>query len=238
MVSVCMATYNGEKYIKEQISSILLQLAGGDELVISDDQSNDNTVSIIESFGDKRIRLFLNSKKKGVINNFENALANAKGDFIFLSDQDDIWFPDKVAECLLRLENYNLVVSNCEIVDGSLNVINTSYFKALNAGSGLIRNLKKNTFLGCCICFDKALLKLVLPFPSKIPMHDIWIGFTGTLFGKVKFYDKVLMQYRRHDFTVTHQTVGKSKDGIIKKVQNRINQLKYIPLLMYRRYIR
>ena len=90
MISVCMATYNGEKYIQEQIDSILCQLSKDDELVISDDHSTDATCDIIKSYNDRRIKLFLNELAKGVTHNFENALLHSKGDIIFLADQDDV----------------------------------------------------------------------------------------------------------------------------------------------------
>lgn len=95
MISVCMATYNGEEYIKEQLESILCQLGEMDEIIISDDGSTDNTLNIIESYNDSRIKIHINTGKHGFVYNFENALQKAKGEYIFLSDQDDIWLPEK-----------------------------------------------------------------------------------------------------------------------------------------------
>ena len=103
MISVCIATYNGEKYIKEQLDSIIPQLGHEDEIVISDDGSSDSTLDIINSINDERIRITVNQGKHGVNSNFNNALLHAKGDFIFLADQDDIWLSGKVAECLKAL---------------------------------------------------------------------------------------------------------------------------------------
>ena len=96
MISVCIATYNGEKYIKQQLLSILKQIKVNDEIIISDDHSTDKTFNIIKSFNDTRIKFFLNNKGKGYTRNFENALEKAHGDIIFLSDQDDIWIDNKV----------------------------------------------------------------------------------------------------------------------------------------------
>ena len=96
MISVCIATYNGEKYIREQLDSILPQLGLDDEVIISDDSSTDNTLKIIEEYNDCRIKIFSNNKFYSPILNFENALKKAQGDFIFLSDQDDIWKSNKV----------------------------------------------------------------------------------------------------------------------------------------------
>ena len=95
-ISVCMAVYNGEKYIREQIASILGQLAPGDELIISDDGSSDGTLDEARAFGDARIRLLANQLDRGYSGNFENAIRHAGGDIIFLSDQDDVWLPGRV----------------------------------------------------------------------------------------------------------------------------------------------
>lgn len=125
MVSVCMATYNGEPFLREQIDSILSQLNEKDELVISDDNSKDSTVDIIKSYHDKRIKLFINKEKKGVTHNFENALVHSKGDLIFLADQDDVWLPGKIKELIsfLKEGNYDVVTCNCALTDTYLNII-------------------------------------------------------------------------------------------------------------------
>ena len=118
-ISVCLATYNGEKYIKEQLDSILPQLSANDEIIISDDNSTDDTINIIRSLNDERIKIYVN-KTKGIVKNFENALNNASGDIIFLSDQDDVWKNDKVKKILSAFSSDNsltFVFSNAEIID-------------------------------------------------------------------------------------------------------------------------
>jgi glycosyltransferase involved in cell wall biosynthesis len=235
MVSVCMATYNGGEFIYDQISSVLPQLSFDDELIISDDGSQDETISIIQSFNDPRIRLFRNKSNIGVVKNFENALIKAQGDYIFLCDQDDVWFNNKVQLCCELLKEFDIVVSDCHIVDRDLNIVEPSYFDYLNSRAGLFRNLSKNTYLGCCLCFKRLILKLIIPFPEKIPMHDIWIGFVGGLFYKVRFEPIPMMLYRRHSYTFTHKKVGQSRANLIGKINNRINQIRYVPLLLLRR---
>ena len=118
-ISVCIATYNGEKYIKEQLSSILSQLEENDEVIISDDSSTDNTIQIVENFKDKRIRIFREQKFKSPIYNFENAISKATGDIIFLSDQDDIWHKAKVHKIKQYLSNEDItcIVTNASIID-------------------------------------------------------------------------------------------------------------------------
>lgn len=193
-----MAAYNGERFIATQISSILEQLGPEDELIISDDQSRDNTVAIIKSFKDTRIKLFIHSSKAGPVENFENALNQASGDIIFLSDQDDIWLPGKVSAQIFWLNNYDLVTSDAAVVDEKGSLLYPSFHNINKSGNGFIRNWINNGFMGCCMAFNKKVLNYVLPFPKKIAMHDSWIGLNVSLVGKCYFLDKPLIHYRRH----------------------------------------
>lgn len=199
MLSVCMPTYNGEKFIGRQLASILNQLGENDEVVISDDSSTDRTVEIIKSFNDKRIRLLEGNKFHSPIYNLENALKNARGDFIFLSDQDDEWTEEKVKICLENLKNFDLVIHDADVVDAEGKEIAESFFKINHTKSGKIYNLLKNGYVGCCMCFSKKLLNSLLPFPKNLPMHDIYIGNYAAFNGfKVKFISDRLIHYRRH----------------------------------------
>ena len=229
MISVCMATYNGEKYIKEQLDSILVQLGDKDEIVISDDGSSDATIEIVESYQDSRIKIYRNSFKNLILN-FEFALKQANGDFIFLSDQDDLWLPNKVEISLAYLIKYDIVVSNCQVVNQNLEVINKSFFQLNNSGQGLISNLIKNSYLGCCLAFRKEILNKVLPFPKKIPMHDIWVGFVSELFFKPKFIEEPLMLYRRHGSNES-PTGEDSPFNLYRKFLFRYNIVKNTPKL-------
>jgi glycosyltransferase involved in cell wall biosynthesis len=110
MISVCMAVYNGEKYLQEQIESILKQLSPEDELVLSDDASTDASIEIIERIKDSRLILLKNEKRLGPIYNFERALVHCRGDLIFLSDQDDLWLTGKVNACVQKLKEYDLIL--------------------------------------------------------------------------------------------------------------------------------
>lgn len=203
MVSVCMSTYNGEKYLKRQLDTILEQLGPEDELVISDDSSSDRTIDIIKSYADKRIRLFENKHFKSPVFNLEFALKQAGGEYIFLADQDDVWLPGRVQKMSEKLLEYDLVVCNAFIVDQDEKVIHESYFDWKGSGSGFWKNLRKNSFLGCALAFNRKILHAVLPFPQKIIMHDVWIGLMAESLGKVDFLDEKLMLYRRHTDNVT-----------------------------------
>lgn len=221
MISVCMATYNGEKYIQEQIESIIMNLSSNDEIVISDDGSKDNTIAIIKSYKNKfpNIKIF-KGPGKGVIHNFENAIINADGDLIYLSDQDDIWEANKVETVNNCFENrkIKLVVHNALIVDGQGKSSGKDFFEFRNSHTGLVKNLLKNSYIGCCMAFRKNLAREFLPFPENIEMHDWWIGLVSELTNGSYFLDEQLIRYRRHDGNVSpmhHHPIG-------KMVQNRI----------------
>lgn len=229
MISVCMATYNGEKYIKEQLDSILLQIGDKDEIIISDDGSSDATIEIVESYQDSRIKIYRNSFKNLILN-FEFALKQASGDFIFLSDQDDVWLPNKVQVSISYLMHNDIVVSNCQVVNQQLIVINKSFFELNKTKKGLFSNLIKNSYLGCCLAFRKEILSKVLPFPKNIPMHDIWLGFVAELFYKIKFIEEPLMLYRRHGGNES-PTGEDSPFNLYRKFLFRYNIVKNTPKL-------
>lgn len=233
MISVCIATYNGEKYIREQLNSILPQLGLDDEVIISDDSSTDNTLKIIEEYNDCRIKIFSNNKFHSPILNFENALKKAQGDFIFLSDQDDIWQSNKVEVVMKYLNNgIDLVLSDGMIVDAHLDVVSTSIYALLNSHKGFVRNLIHNSYSGSRMAFTRKVLEYVLPFPKKIAMHDIWIGLCAELFFRVEFISDSLILYRRHGDNAS-VTGGKSPFGFGYKIQYRI----YIVIQLIKRWV-
>lgn len=213
-VSVCMAVYNGELFIKEQCASILKQLSANDELIVSDDHSTDNTIAIVESFNDSRIKIIQNTLGKGANKNFEHAISHAGGDVIFLSDQDDVWMDNKVKETLPILERYDIMMSDAIIVDENLSEIAPSLITHINAGRGIIKNLLKGTFYGSCMAFKKSLLPYVLPFPNTVEMgHDLWIGLVAKMVGaKMFYYRQPLILYRRHTAAYTNTGQGRKRE--------------------------
>ena len=220
-ISVAMATYNGEKYITKQIDSILNNLNNNDEIIISDDGSTDNTINIIKSYNDKRIKLF-NGPKQGLIKNFENAISHCNNNYIFLSDQDDIWASNKKEEILktFKKTNSDLIIHDCTVFDSDTNqILINSFFEFRNSKKGIIKNIIKNSYIGCCMAFDKKIKDIILPFPNNIPMHDQWIGLMAEKKGNVYFLNKKLIKYRRHNDNKTdlkHQ-------NIFIMLRNRIN---------------
>jgi len=205
-ISVAMATYNGAKYIEEQIDSILKQLNLDDELVVSDDNSNDSTLEILKKYQntDKRILIYPN-EGKGILANFENAISKCSNEIIFLSDQDDIWLGNKVQIVKNQFTDckVSLVLSDCYIVDSELKVIYESFYERSKTKRGIIKNVIKNSYLGCGMAFRSELKSIILPFPKDIPMHDAWIGILAEMYGEVSIIPDKLFCYRRHNSNAT-----------------------------------
>jgi len=192
-----MAVKNGAQFVREQIDSILPQLGAADELIISDDHSDDLTTDIVMSYMDPRIKLCFNSGS-GIVSNFENCLSACKGEFIFLCDQDDVWHPHKIESMLEHLKKHDLVVSDCILIGQQLESTGSSFFELNRSGRGFVRNLMRNSYMGCCMAFNRKVLQKALPFPDKIPMHDLWIGLIGELYFNVVFIPDQLVYHRRH----------------------------------------
>lgn len=224
MISVCIAVYNGEKYLYKQIFSILNQLSDNDEVIISDDSSTDKTLSIIEELDDARIKLVPNKGNRGPVGNFENALSQASGDYIFLADQDDIWLEGRVSEAIkcLKQPGIECVICNRIIIDANGNTDNTAVIKEDFTKWTFWKILLHNKYIGCCMAFTRKLLKQSLPFPNNLPMHDLWIGLLSHKQNSVKFIPQPLIGYRRHGENVT---TGKSPYSILYRIWYRFRLL-------------
>ena len=211
-ISIVVATYNGEEYIKEQIVSILSQVGCGDEIIVTDDRSTDSTLSIIKEFSDPRIKVINSENAKGPIGNFENGIKNATRDVIALADQDDIWLDGRLDTIRSTFQSsksrFLLVVLDSAVVNERLELIQPSVFGYMHSGTGLFKNIYKNTYIGCHMAFSRNLVPLILPFPKKIPMHDMWIGLVSELVGRVVFVNSTSMLFRRtgRNFTQPHNS--------------------------------
>ena len=209
-VDVLLATYNGEKYLKEQIDSILEQTYSDFRLLISDDGSTDDTRKILEEYKNKdsRIQVFFQESNLGVVKNFEFLLKKVESAYYMFSDQDDIWKAEKIEKSLNKIENDNcdLVYSDLEVVDEKLNVTYESYWKL----KGIYNKIKKynnfeslylNNFVtGCTIISKKELIDTYLPLPntSKYVLHDYWISLILSQNGKIDYIEEPLIKYRQH----------------------------------------
>ena len=227
MISICIPAFNGAPYILEQLSSILCQIGDNDEIIVSDDHSMDNTVAKIKELNESRIKIITNEGRAGTVSNMENALKHARGERIFMSDQDDIWFPDKVAVMIASLETHDLVVSDAEVVDHEGKLLHPSFYKINHSGKGFLRNWVNNSFMGCCMAFNRKILEYVLPFPPNLAMHDSWIGLNAALVGKCCFLPQPLIWYRRHGKNVII-TFSKTALPVTYQVQYRLVMMYHI----------
>lgn len=238
-ISVVMATYNGVEYIESQIFSILHQIGIGDEVIVVDDCSTDQTLDTISRFNDPRIHVFQNPSNRGVRYSFERAIELASGEILFLADQDDIWKSNKVSnyvDIFAKYPDITLVLSDAQIIDKDGNRIIDSYF-ARRGGftAGLLANVIKNRYLGCVMAFRRSILPSILPFPSSIPQHDMWIGVINQVYGSCFYIDMPLLEYRMHDKNTSSAATNKRADlgqmiiwryGLLRALITRILSIK------------
>ncbi len=220
-ISVALAAYKGERYIAEQLNSILCQLGENDEIIVSDDYPAGKTREAVSEIHDKRIR-YIEGQGKGVVSNFENALNACTGDVIFLSDQDDVWMPDKVEKVLAEIRNgADLVLHDAAVTDGSLNITDPSFFAVHGSNASFAKNLIRNSFVGCCMVFTRKVMEDSLPFPKELPMHDWWIALAAMKKGyKTVLLPESLIKWRRHGDNVTG-----GKTSTVQKIKWRLKML-------------
>ena len=209
-IDILLATYNGEKYLKEQLDSILMQTYSNFRLLISDDCSNDSTKDILKEYEqkDNRIKVFYQEKNLGYVKNFEFLLGKVENKIYALSDQDDIWLPEKIEKAIenINYNNSDLYFSDLILIDETGKEISKSFWKE----KGFYKKIKKdknykglllnNYITGCTIVSKKELLKYVLPIPknTKYMIHDYWIAIVTALKGKICYDTNCYIKYRQH----------------------------------------
>lgn len=205
-VSIVMATYNSIQYLDEQISSILNQTYSKFELIVVDDCSTDNTCDMLRSYNDNRIKLVINNSNIGCAKSFEKGISMCSGDYVVLSDHDDIWHQDKIERMILNIGDADLVYSDCEIINSYGKQVKNSY-KNDNRLIGLDSSYKNfqtisafNSFiLGCSIMFKSKWISTVIPIHDTSWNHDKWIVYNIALLGKVKYFEETTFKYRIHN---------------------------------------
>lgn len=202
LISVAMATYNGNEYLAKQLNSIVNQTYKNIELIIVDDCSTDNTVELIKQYQQKYsyILLVQNPVNVGLVKTFEKALKLCNGDYIALADQDDIWFLNKLQVLIENIADNFLIHSDAILIDKSDATIAGSHFDAAKKRNKLtfVDYLISNNVTGCTCMFSKQLVKLALPIPEGFYAHDHYLALIASYYGKVKLIDKPLVYYRQH----------------------------------------
>ncbi|ADN75286.1 glycosyl transferase family 2 [Ferrimonas balearica DSM 9799] len=222
-ISVCLASYNGERYIAEQINSILGCLRDQDELIVSDDGSSDSTWNIVSSIKDVRIRLVA-SNSRSVVGNFKNAVSEASGDIIILCDQDDVWKSDRVSSILEHHQNHGVVVCNAEFCDKELSPKGYTIFDVYRPTNSLIKIFYSNIFVGCTMSFDCKYKTVFEYMPNNTPMHDWLLGLIGMYKNDVFYETRPLFLFRRHDLNAS-TTGSLSAQKLFKRVKDRFGLL-------------
>lgn len=242
MLSVALCTYNGKKFLKEQLTSILTQSHTIDELVVCDDHSSDETVEIVSDFLTKfpdTIKIHINEVSLGPIKNFEKAIGLCKGEIIFLSDQDDIWQPNKVEKILQKFNSIptlEAIFSDGELIDEYGKYLKNSLWQKVNfdlqvqnkwtTNEALIDNIySRNKITGATLAIKKELFLRALPFPLyRTVWHDAWLGIHAAANGTLGWIDEPLIKYRIH----SEQQVGVG-NGVTLKTKKKATDIgKYL----------
>ena len=238
-IHVAMATYNGEKYVREQIESICAQTLRPDKIIIVDDGSSDKTIEIIKALqvtSPVEIELHVNKNNMGVIKTFDKALSLCDSDYIALADQDDVWLPSKLEKLSNKIKDLEsdhvnaplLVYSDLEVVDGDLNLqyeslIKVTGFDKFDDKSPLKTLVERNHIPGCATMFNRELRNVAVPIPADCRMHDYWINLLAATTGRMELVPEALMYFRRHGSNVTEVVGGESSSDIF------LRKLSYIP---------
>nr|WP_314213828.1 glycosyltransferase [Pseudarthrobacter equi] len=235
-VSVCMATYNGQEYVAEQIQSILSQLSPEDELIVVDDASKDSTLDVVRRIEDPRIVLLPSAENKGYVASFEKAVSASRGEYIMLSDQDDIWLPGRVEKLVDALQTKDFAASNFTVFGGPANRYHKVQLKESDSGRW-VANLVTTwigirPYYGCTMAFRAAAKKQILPFPEFLTeTHDQWIAIVANLNRSMVHVAAPTVARRLHD----ENTTPKSRRPVSVILRARIMLLRAIFVALVRK---
>lgn len=222
MIKILMATYNGEKYLIQQLESLLSQTYQNFEIIARDDGSQDKTLEILRSYN---ITIIDSKENLGVQRSFgvllDYAIENSDADYFMFCDQDDVWESDKVELTFAKMQELEkkhsnipiLVHTDLKVVDEDLKTLHTSFlsYQRIEAKYNDLNNLLiQNTVTGCTVMINRKLTNLCLPIPRECIMHDWWIGLVASEFGKISYLDKATISYRQH----TENSVGAKKFNV------------------------
>lgn len=220
-ISVAMATYNGEKFIKEQLDSILKQTIPFDELIIRDDCSTDNTWKLLLEYASKdtRIKLTKNQHNIGLVKNFELAIRDCSGDYIALSDQDDVWLNNHLAILISNIGNKAICLADAEIIDenGIRSSKTLSYCESRDytpendTQKAYTTFFYRGWFQGASMLLRKSFVEEALPIPDINIYHDFWFGCLACFIGGINYTPEIITLYRRHSKAVTGKKIRQSK---------------------------
>ena len=213
MISVALTTHNGERFLREQIDSILEQSISNIELVVCDDCSTDRTWEILNSYvrKDNRVHIYRNEKTLGFRDNFIKTINKCKGDYIALSDQDDIWMPNHLELLLEDIDDNMLACGNSLLVDENNNELGLTLLEQ----EGIMRLPKKsldiallvmlnhNPFQGAAMMFRREFISKALPLPNKADYHDVWFAALASMMDSFVYVNIPIVRYRMHEDNIS-----------------------------------
>lgn len=224
MISIALTTYNGSKYIREQIDSIINQNFSDWELIVCDDKSTDNTVEILNEYEkkDSRIHIYLNEKNLGFKKNFEKAISLCNGEYIALCDQDDVWTTNHIEKLYNQIQDFSISCGNAEMIDSkgvslNKNLSDIDNLYSFDSKSIIYKILfQNNAFQGASMLIKASFLKKYGKVPDSIKFHDVWYACCACLDGGITYTFDVITKYRQHGNNVTFQSHNKTH-GIVSK---------------------
>lgn len=235
-VEILLATYNGARYLEQQLDSLLKQTYQDFSLLISDDGSTDRTLEILQAYKEKyphKIILLPCGRRRGAQKNFSYLMACSTAPYVALCDQDDIWHPDKLfrsLNALLKLEKKHfdtpaLIHTDLALINGENQLIHPSFWRSARINPKISRSLNRllvqNAITGCTVLMNRALVKRVLPIPEGAIMHDWWLGMVAAAFGKVDFLEEPTIDYRQH----AHNVVGAKSFWSIENLSRGVKKI-------------
>lgn len=208
LISIVLATYNGEKYVQQQLESIANQTYKNIELIIGDDNSTDNTIEILNNYSaNYPVKIILNEENIGYVRNFEKLLSMCSGEYIAFCDQDDIWLPNKLEVLSDALNDYECVHSDAFLIDQNGRMFSESfsnYSGKICLPNRLIDLAFNGCVTGCTTLIKRSLLLESLPFPEGLDVHDRWIGALSYSRNSLAYVEIPLIKYRQHE----NNTIG------------------------------
>ena len=235
MISVAMATYNGEQFLQEQLDSIFNQNYSDIEIIVCDDCSTDGTWALLKQNEEKdsRLHCYRNSSNLGFKKNFEKAISLCKGDYIALSDQDDVWLPNHLSDLLLILGNNSIACGNSLLIDSfgnslekQLNEVDKLYnFSSSKCIYKII--FDRNSFQGASMLMRREFANSCLPIPDTISYHDVWFACCACLENKISYVFDIITLYRQHGNNITFFDHNKKHISILHKIQIYLNYIFY-----------
>lgn len=237
LVSIALCTYNGEKFLQQQLDSLACQNYNNLEIIIVDDHSSDSTFDILKKFqkSKENVKIFQNEANLGFVKNFEKAISLCSGDYVALCDQDDVWFPEKISKLVLSIGSAGLVYSAVQLMNQD-GVCLDEIFPRRNKMHGrcYMELLLANCVTGHACLIKRAVLDRALPFPEKIKVHDHWLAIVAAAKEGIAVYEDVLSLYRRHDDNALLSNKKRHSSKLVRyqrKIQNQKDFLASVLLL-------